>query len=80
MKNDKKSAKNKRECHCALNLELCKCADDMKSLEEKQLSGDYTAETARKINVLGYHIEVLKNRLNGKFNEDARHELELSIP
>jgi len=52
----------------------------LKVLRSKQLSGDYSAETAREINILSYHMEVIENRLNGKFDDTYRCEMELSIP
>lgn len=63
----KSTAENKRECRWALSTELSKCAERVASLLVIQLTGDFSAETARKINLLSYHIEVLENRLNGTF-------------
>jgi hypothetical protein len=80
MKNDKNSAENRRACRESLSTERNKCAELAGALLAKQLSGDFTAETARKLNLLNYKIEVLKNRLNGKFDNDYRNEIEFTIP
>jgi len=80
MANSKTTVANKRECTEALSTELSKSVNNRNILKAVQLAGDFSAETARKINMLNYHIEVLKNRINGTFDNDYRNEIELTIP
>lgn len=79
MRHDLKNQKSVRECQHQLTTEQSRCADELLVLEEKQLAGDFSAETARKINLARYHLEVINNRLNGNFTNDYRNELECKI-
>jgi len=59
---------------------LHKSAEKLKVLKKLQAAGDFSIEMSRQISVLSYHMEVLKNRINGNFTANYRIESEFEVP
>ena len=80
MASNKRTVHSKAECRASLEGDRLRSVEKLKELEKQQLNGDYSIELSRKISVMRYHIEVVKNRLNGEFQAEYRHESILSVP
>lgn len=71
-----------RERNASLSQRCDKLTQQAESLLEKQRGGDFSAETAREIGITLNSIEVLKNRIAGRFegrDAEARN-CEISLP
>lgn len=78
MNESRKSPGIERERISNLQKNVVALSDKLEQLEQQQLNGDWSVETAREIGVVSNRIIVAKNRIAGKF-EDDRYKLEIEI-
>jgi hypothetical protein len=79
----KKKMQKKTEKQTAMDFlkcELNKFVKRSNDLVKRQLKGDLSEETIRKLNIMNYKIEVLRNRMSGHFKNSYREDSTLETP